>query len=101
MVFKAAFIFVAPKTERRQHRSVICTPEVELTVVGVSNYREAVAEAEELVAAGVSAFELCAGFGVEGVAALKQAVGSKAIVGVVRFDCHPGLGFKSGDELFA
>lgn len=100
MAFRAAFIFVAPKTERKQHRAVICTPEVELTVVGVSSYQEAVTEAKELAASGVNAFELCAGFGVEGVAAVKQAVGSKAIVGVVRFDFHPAFDNRSGDELF-
>ena len=29
-----------------------------------------------------------------------EAVGDKAAVGVVRFDNHPGLEFKSGDVLF-
>jgi hypothetical protein len=29
-----------------------------------------------------------------------EAVGDKVAVGVVRFDNHPGLEFKSGDELF-
>ena len=33
-------------------------------------------------------------------AAIKKAVQGKAVVGVVRFDNHPGLDFKSGDELF-
>lgn len=100
MALKAAFLFVAPNTEPEMHRAVIHTPEVELTVVGVRDYREAVSEAKKLAAAGVGAFELCAGFGVTGVAALKQAVGEQALVGVVRFDGHPGFGHRSGDELF-
>ena len=33
-------------------------------------------------------------------AAVKRAVSGKAAVGVVRFDTHPGLEFKSGDDLF-
>lgn len=60
----------------------------------------AVRVAEELVAQGVGAIELCAGFGVEGAAMVKRAVEGKAAVGVVRFDNHPGFEFKSGDELF-
>jgi len=31
---------------------------------------------------------------------VEQAASGKAKVGVVRFDAHPGLGFKSGDDLF-
>jgi hypothetical protein len=34
------------------------------------------------------------------VARVAEAVGDRAFVGVVRFDRHPGLGYKSGDELF-
>jgi len=33
-------------------------------------------------------------------ARIAEAVAGKAAVGVVRFDGHPGLGGKSGDELF-
>lgn len=99
-MLKAAFVFVAPEADSRQHRSVIATPAVELTVVGVKNYQEAVETVKELVAGGIAALELCAGFGVEGVAAVKKAVAGKVAVGVVRFDNHPGLGGKSGDEIF-
>ena len=35
-----------------------------------------------------------------GLARIKQAVENKIAVGAVRFDFHPGLGFKSGDDLF-
>lgn len=100
MGLKAAFVFVAPEADPARHRTVISTPVVELAVVGVKNYAEAVAECTKLVEQGTAALELCAGFGVEGVAAVKKAVGNKAVVGVVRFDNHPGLQFKSGDDLF-
>jgi hypothetical protein len=101
MTIKAAFIFIAPQAEASKHRSVVKTPSMELTVVGVSTYEAAIEVAKELVAAGTVALELCAGFGIEGVAAIKSAVGGKIPVGVVRFDYHPAFGFKSGDEVFA
>jgi len=100
MGLKAAFIFVAPDADAARHRAVISTPVVELTAVGVKNYADAVEAAKNLVKEGIAAIELCAGFGVEGVAEIKKAVGSKVAVGVVRFDNHPGLEFKSGDEMF-
>lgn len=100
MGLKAAFVFVAPEADAAQHRAVVSTPVVELTVVGVKNYADAVAVAKKLVDEGIVAIELCAGFGVEGVAEIKQAVAGKAAVGAVRFDNHPGLEFKSGDDLF-
>ena len=99
-MLKAAFVFIAPEANSKQHRSIITTPAVELTVVGVGDYKSAVKTVEELVEQGIGAIELCAGFGHEGVAAVKKVVSNKAIVGVVRFDVHPGLEGKSGDELF-
>ena len=54
----------------------------------------------ELVAEGVAAIELCGGFGHVGTSRVVQAVEGKAAVGVVRFDCHPGLDGKSGDTIF-
>jgi len=100
MALKAAFIFVAPEVDATKHRAVIDSPVLNLTVVGVKDYQTAAKVAEELVAQGVGAIELCAGFGVEGAAIVKRAVQGKAAVGVVRFDNHPGFEFKSGDELF-
>lgn len=44
--------------------------------------------------------ELCAGFGNEGHRPHPAAVGPDVAVGAVKFDFHPGLGFKSGDALF-
>ncbi|MGC7873344.1 DUF6506 family protein [Desulfosporosinus sp. SYSU MS00001] len=100
MKLKAAFIFVAPEADYRKNRSVVETPQVDLTVVGVKDYAMASMAAQELVSEGVGAIELCGGFGIIGTAEVKKAVGDKAVVGVVRFDNHPGLNFKSGDEIF-
>lgn len=100
MTVKAVFMFVAPGADPSSHRSVISTPEVELITVGVSDYAMAAAVTRNLVSEGVQAIELCGGFGIEGTAIVKQATDGKAVVGVVRFDTHPGLLNKSGDELF-
>lgn len=100
MKVNAAFIFVAPEVDYKIHRSVIDTPVVHLTVVGVKNYDEAELVAKEVVEQGVKAIELCAGFGNEGIARISKAVKGKASVGAVKFDHHPGFDFKSGDELF-
>jgi riboflavin synthase len=97
---KAAFIFVALDADSSRHKATISTPEVlDLTVIGVKDYQQAAQVAKGLVEQGCQAIELCGGFGNLGVAKVAQAVGNKASVGVVRFDCHPLLGFKSGDEL--
>lgn len=71
-----------------------------MTVVGVKTYDEAVVVAKELVANGITAIELCAGFGNDGVARITKAVEGKALVGVVRFDLHPALNHQSGDNVF-
>jgi hypothetical protein len=100
MSVKAAFIFIAPENDLHQHRAVIETPVVNLSIIGVQNYDEAVDVALELVNNGVTAIELCAGFGNEGTAMVAKAVGDKAIVGAVRFDLHPAFNHQSGDRLF-
>lgn len=46
------------------------------------------------------AIELCAGFGIEGVARVSRAVEGKALVGVVRFDLRPAFSHQSGDSIF-
>ena len=94
-------MFVAPEVDCKQHRTVIATPVVELSVVGVKNYEEAVAIARELVDGGVNAIELCAGFGNEGTALIAKAVEGRAIVGAVRFDLHPAFDHQSGDSIFS
>jgi len=100
MALKAAFIFVAPDADPAVHRSQVVTPAVELTVVAAQNYAQAEQVARALVDEGIVAIELCGGFGNEGTARMVKAVQGKAVVGAVRFDCHPGLGGKSGDALF-
>ena len=100
MALKAAFIFLAPEVDPDKDRKVVITPQVELTVVAANNYKEAEAVAIKLVDEGIAAIELCGGFGNRGTARIAEVVAGKAAVGVVRFDGHPGLGGKSGDELF-
>lgn len=101
MPLKAAFIFLSPSADARRDRTSIPTQDVELMVVGARDYAEAETAARDLVAGGVVAIELCGGFGTEGTARVARAVLGKVPVGVVRFDAHPGLGFKSGDQVFA
>jgi 2-keto-3-deoxy-6-phosphogluconate aldolase len=100
MALKAAFIFLAPDVNPAVHRAQVITPAVELTVVAAHNYAQAEQVARTLVDEGIVAIELCGGFGNEGTARMVKAVQGKAAVGAVRFDCHPGLGGKSGDALF-
>lgn len=100
MTLKAAFIFLAPDVDPQKDRQTVVTPQVQLTAVAVGNYTEAEAVAVELVNEGITAIELCGGFGNRGTARITDALAGKAAVGVVRFDGHPGLGGKSGDELF-
>jgi len=100
MTLKAAFIFLAPDVEPQKHRATVVTPQVELTAIAARDYAEAQQVAQMLVSEGVEAIELCGGFGNIGTARIAEAVAGKAAVGVVRFDGHPGLGGKSGDELF-
>jgi len=101
MKLQAAFIFLVPEAEQDIFTSSIETNAMYIEFVGVKDYATAEQKAVELAEAGVGALELCAGFGNEGVARIAKAVGDKAVVGAVRFDFHPGLGFKSGDGFFA
>lgn len=97
---QAAFIYVAPGNDPDIHNTFIDSPVVKLTVVGVADYDQAEKAAINLVNKGITAIELCAGFGNEGVARIVKAVGDKAVVGVVRFDFHPAFDFQSGDKVF-
>jgi hypothetical protein len=100
MTLKAAFIFLAQGADATRHRASVTTPQVDLTTVGVADYAAAEKAAQALVADGVGAIELCGGFGLVGAARIARAVAGKAVVGVVRFDAHPGLQGKSGDDVF-
>lgn len=99
-MLNAAFIFIAPGADPAKDRGVVETPSVRLTSVGVATYEQGAAVAKEMADAGCGAIELCGGFGIRGTWLVEQAVEGKAKIGAVRFDCHPGLDYKSGDELF-
>ena len=94
MALQAAFLFLIGDADETT-RTVVSTPSIHLNVVGCKTYAEAEAAAKVLAAGGVTA-----GFGNEGIARIQRAVGPDVAVGAVKFDFHPGLGFKSGDALF-
>lgn len=100
MSLEAAFLFLAPEADYTTDRHTIQTAEVNLTTVGVKDYADAVKAVKELEKEGITAIELCGGFGIEGVALIKKAVSPTIAIGVVRFDSHPGLANQSGDQLF-
>ena len=99
MSLNAAFVFLIGDADETT-RTVVSTPSIDLHVVGCKTYAEAEAATKELVAMGVTAVELCAGFGNEGIARIQKAAGPDVAVGAVKFDFHPALGFKSGDGIF-
>ena len=82
-MLNAAFIFIAPEADPETHRATVKTPEITLTSIGVSTFEEGAAAAKEMVDKGCTAI-----------------VHGRARVGSVRFDIHPGLDNKSGDEVF-
>ena len=99
-MFEAGFIYLFPGLDPAKQNAQIPSKEMNRNVVGVPDYAAAEKAAKELVARGCTAIELCAGFGAEGLARIKKAAGPGIAVGAVRFDFHPGLGFKSGDDVF-
>lgn len=99
-MLEAAFIFIAPGANPETDRGTVETPSVRLTSIGVSTYEQGAEAAKEMADAGCGAIELCGGFGIRGTYLVEQAVEGKARIGAVRFDLHPGLDNKSGDELF-
>lgn len=99
-MFKCAFIYVDGSLDPEKQKATIPSSTIELNVVGCKDYNQACEVAKKLADEGCTAIELCAGFGYEGIAMVKEAVGPEVWVGAVKFDCHPALGFKSGDDLF-
>ena len=99
-MLNAAFIFIAPGADPKVNRGVVETPSVRLTSIGVETSEQGVEAAKEMADAGCGAIELCGGFGIQGTALIDKAVAGKARIGAVRFDLHPGLDNKSGDEIF-
>ncbi len=95
-----AFIFLAPGCNYKVNRVINETDAVNMYCIGVGSYEEAEETAREMAAIKCSAIELCAGFGHEGVARVQKAVGRDIPVGVIRFDRHPSMGMKSGDDFF-
>jgi ubiquinone/menaquinone biosynthesis C-methylase UbiE len=96
---KVAFIFWASNADPAKHRVTVSVDSMELIVVGVKDYDQAVEVSQTLLKEGTSAIELCGGFGNIGVARVAEAV--KGVpVGVVKFDIHPLLQGKSGDQIF-
>jgi hypothetical protein len=98
---KLAYVYVAEGADPKKHRSIAPSPpSLEVTTLGVSNYSQAVEECKELVKQGVEMIELCPGFGHVGVGMVADAIGDKAVIGVVRVDRLPVLDCKSGDKFF-
>ena len=98
-MFNCAFIYVAPGLDPEKNRAFIPSDEINMTVVGCADYAQAVRLAKDLVAEGITAVELCAGFGFEGTAMVKKAIPGIP-VGSVKFDFHPAFNFKTGDDMF-
>lgn len=97
---RSRFYLFSCRADYQKDYQTISTPEVNLTAIGAKDYNTAVKAAQFLVQKGVTAIELCGGFGIQGVAQIQAAVDPKIAIGVVRFDNHPGLNFQSGDQLF-
>ncbi|WP_271272142.1 DUF6506 family protein [Aliamphritea hakodatensis] len=98
---KAAFIFITPDANPEQHQGWVSTPGVAVKTLAVSSYQQACDILPSLTEEGITAIELCGGFGHQGVAQVTRAAAGRMHVGVVRFDQHPLLNFCSGDSLTA
>jgi len=98
---KLAYVYVAGGADPNKHRIEVPTPEgISIVAVGAKDYEQAVEVCKELVDNGVQMLELCPGFGNIGVGKVAEAVGDRAVIGVVRVDRLPALDCKSGDTLF-
>jgi hypothetical protein len=98
---RIAFMYVTDNANPEKHRIVAPSPEhIEMNIVAVKDFEQAKEVALKLVEEGIKIIELCGGFGYKATAKIKDAVGDTAEIGVVRFDKHPGLDNKSGDEIF-
>ena len=95
---KVVFMFQTPDADPVKHRANLILDSVELIIVGVKDYNQAAKVSQALVKEGALVIELCGGFGNIGVARVAEAV--KGVpVGVVKFDIHPLLQGKSGDQI--
>ena len=98
---KVTFMYVIENGDPEKHSIIVPSPErIEMKIVAVKDIKQAEEEVKKLVAEGTKIIELCGGFGHQGVARIVKAVNGKAKIGVVRFDCHPALSGKSGDDIY-
>jgi hypothetical protein len=98
---KLAYVYVAGGADPEKHRVTVPTPPgLSIVAVGVKDYPQGVEICRRLVDEGVQMIELCPGFGNIGVGMVAEAVGGRAVVGVVRVDRLPVLDCGSGDALF-
>ncbi|MGB6370831.1 MAG: DUF6506 family protein [Atribacterota bacterium] len=98
---RIAFMYVADNADPDRHHIVAPSPEhIEMNIVAVKDFEQAKKVALKLVEEGTKIIELCGGFGYKATAKIKDAVGDTAEIGAVRFDKHPGLNNKSGDDVF-
>ena len=96
-----AFMYMAVGAKDYKDLKVVVENQyASMYVVGVGDYDQAASAAKELKEEGVKIIELCGGFGAVGLAKVKKAVGPEVPVGAVRFDFHPAMGFKTGDDIF-
>ena len=94
---KLAFMYIKPKDDPTPSRNTLGMKPVEFFAIGVADYDEAVRVTKELVKEGVTVIELCGGFGNIGAGKVTEA--AKGVhVGMVRFDMHPVLNGKTGDQ---
>ena len=100
-ILKVAFIFIAPEADPTIHNSCVKTKHIHLKTLAVSHYQQGCDLIDALYQEGITGIELCSGFCHQGVARMVEAASGRMQVGVVRFDNHPLLGFRSGDSINA
>lgn len=101
MKFECAFIYVAPGCNPAKERAVVEGDSINMNVIGCATYAEAEEIAKEMVAKGCTAIELCAGFGNEGIARIKRAVGPGIACWRCEVDFHPPLASRAATRCSA
>jgi hypothetical protein len=91
---KVLYMFTDETADSAKHRAVIDTPNVSVTVIGVSSQEEAVTIAKDYVEnKGFHLIELCGASGYSGGKAVSDAVGDKVPVGIIvhQFNNSPNI----------
>ena len=91
---KALYMFLDESADSTKHRATVDTPNVTLTVVGVSSPAVAIKTAKQLIQAGkADLVELCGACGYRVTKAVYEAIGDQAPVGTVvhQFDNAPKI----------